>query len=437
MNQTAAPTIPPSAEALTEARRLALESEAAGNAALPDTAAPQADPAAGAGNAVVDERHAREQAIKPQKSPADLAREAIGSKYRESRGRNPDSSEQALTDGVNRMMSEAEGRPFDQSQPTDASTVAQRTAPARAPSAAPAASDQPLAKPADMVTIIVEGRQVAVPASEIWRQGVAAAQKLSTADARLERASQAERSLIAERQAIDSRAAEIRAATPAGVAQAARPTSLPTGGKSNLEATKQALNALLDSDVDGAAQALDRIVTEQVDARLAATRASASPTPAPQSDSAVHPARLEEPWTVAQREEANAEFLRTHSDIAYNPELMAVAVQRMRVEMDNPANRAAKADLGRIVLRIGSEMTRDLASRGSSAPQPSPSDLAPQPRSASTVDELAARRQLAARVPGIPPSATARTVTAAPSGPTPPTRSEAVQAMRRSRGQPV
>lgn len=434
MSQNTTPTTPPSTEALAEARRMALESEAAGNSTLPDNAPPQAgDPAATSGNAVVDERHAREAAVRPQKSSADLAREAIGARYRETRGQNPDSSELAISEGVTRMMAEAEGRPIEQTQPSDSAAIPRRAAPAPAASTG---SDQPLAKPNDTVTILVEGRQVAVPASEIWRHGVAAAQKQSTADARLQRVTEAERALTIERQALDARAAEIertRAATPTGGAPASTSTaSPPSGGRPSVETTKKALSALLDGDVDGAAQALDQFVTEQVDAKQAAARASAPPAATPQSAS-VHPARLEEPWTVAQREEANAEFLRTHPDIAYNPELMAVAVQRMRVEMDNPANRAAKVDLGRIVLRIGSEMTRDLPSRGAPAPDSNPT---PQPR-ANTGDELAARRQLAARVPGIPPSATARTVIAASTGSAPPTRSDAVQAMRRSRGQPV
>lgn len=356
-------------------------------------------------------------AAPPAKTPADLAREAIYAKSDARHAPQEADGNEPRPDLRRIMEAEAQGIPFHQlpAEPPAAPSAPARTATPVTP-AAPAA---PLAQIPEMVSIRVEGRELAVPAADVIRAGVASLQKESSADIRLQRVTLAEQALLAERARLDARAAEIeRATTPRGAAQPAGGASLPSGGQPKPAGIRKALEALLDSDVDGAATALGQAVTEQVEARLA-NGGAARPHPSPAPAAGTIPA----PWSQQEINHANTLFERAYGDILNNPAALATASARMAQEMANPVNRIGRIDLVAVADRIGQEMRRSVT--------PAP---APQP-SANSADELAARRSLAARIPASLPLAAVRSVGPAPGAPAFPSRSEQVAAMRKARGQ--
>lgn len=379
---------------------VAAEAAAAAAATPPDSAAEPTPPAS-------------------TKTPADLARDAIYARAAAARAAQGDESTQAMAAGVRQMNGEDEGVPIV-------------TTPPVAPSAVPpvgAAATPPLANSQEMVTIHVEGRAIAVPAADVLRHGVAALQKESTADVRLQRATMAERAIAASAAALEVRAAEIerlRATTPTGAAPASTDGNLPPGGQPQVGTTKKALDALLDSDAETAAKALDQVIAERVKAGFDAARAAtggAPPTPTPTGESAIP-----SPWSPKDIEHANQLFAVGFADVTQNPTVMAQAIARMQQEMASPINRMAKVDLLELAAKVGTEL-RTIYHRAPAPPNP-----APPPPASNSADELAARRTLAARVPGVPTPAAPRSV-GPPTEARPPSRAEVVANMRKSRGQ--
>ncbi len=337
---------------------------------------------------------------KPHKTPGDLARDEIYAKAQARRAEAGDASEQAMRAGVASMLNE--------------------------PEAAPAASEKPasppLAQNPEMVTLTVDGREIQVPSADVWKHGVATLQKQTAADIRLQRAAQAERQIALEREALDRRAAEIAAAqrlpAQADAASSEDATDLPKGGsKGGRAGTKQVLDALLDSDTETAAKALDRVVAERVEATMKARGASPAATPSTTVRD------IPDPWSKAQKDAANDVFATVFPQILHNPVELAKASARMQAEMANPVNRMGKVDLAVLATRIGAEQVRYMAPATPAATPPE-----------SNADALAARRSLAARVPVVPGTPSARSALNAPAAAAVPTRAEIVQQMRKSRG---
>lgn len=380
----------------------------------------------------------------PSKTPADKQRDAIYARRSAALAATEQPADAgggepapvAPVDLQAMMEAEAAGTPYvprpaaPAAAPAPAAPVAPRAgAPA---SAAPAA---PLASLPTEFSITVEGRTMKVPAADVLRAGMATLQKETTADIRLQRVSSAERQLAAEREALDRRRAEIessRAPAPAAGAPAtSAPAHLPSGGANGgvRAATKKALDALLDSDTDGAAEALESVIAEQVEARVRATRAPAAPAAAPSGPPAARaPAAVPEaPWSGSEIASANLFFERAYQSVLTHPVLGVRATQLMQQEMANPVNRIGRVPLMELADRVGQEMSRQL----SSASPPAPA----VPAGAVVADELAARRHLALRVPGVPPSSSAGRQITAPTAPAFPSRSEIVQQMRAARHQ--
>lgn len=412
--------------------RAALEAEAAGN--TPAAAATGPDDRLPPGKSPAMLAAERAQAEKKlqegeHKSPADLAREAITAKFAAARSTRQDESVEAMREGVNQFLPEAQTPPL---APPAATTQPSGATPA------PTSTDHPLANRGEVVTIHVDGREYTVPAEEVLRHGVATLQKQTAADLRLQRVTEAEQQFLrqaaAERAALEARRLEIeslRATTPQrGAAQATDAGNLPSGEPPSDGAMQQALEALLDSDVKGAAKSLDRIITEQVESRLSkrmqAQPAPAQPAPAP----TVHPQSPNDPWSQAERDDANNAVFEAFGELTRNPTFQAGFVQRIQNEMASPVNRAAHVNLNHLALRIAREVAFSGQPSAPAPAQPQPNLSAANP----IADEIAARRSLAARVPGLPAPSQVRAVTPAPSGPAPLTRSQVVQQMRKARG---
>ena len=389
------------AEAIQEARRAALEAEASGNSVLPGEADPNGSSETGLPPGVDPSK----VPTGPRKSSADLARDAIYARAIANRNAGADESTADMHAGVEAMLAEATGQP-----------TGEPIAPGEQPVAKSVAT--PLANPQDTITVVVDGRAIAVPTAEVIRQGIATVQKETAADIRLQRVSQAEQAIAVQRAALDARAAEIerRATTQTGAAQPGASEHLPSGGQPRASATKEALDALLDSNVDGAAQKLDQVIADQVEAKLAA-RGQPLPTATPANTVA-------EPWSMQEKIHANRLFERAYPDVLRHPQAAQQAVARMQAEMESPVNRLGKVDLVELADRIGQEMRAAITP----APRPAPSVAF------NSADELQARRTLAARVPGVPASSVARSVSPAPSGPAPKSRSDVVADMRKARG---
>ena len=381
--------------------RAALEAEAAGNAVVAaDT--PAVTPAPGRTSAQVE----RDILAAPRKTPADEAREAIYARAAANRG-NIDESETAMNMGV-RAMLEATGE-----MPTGVPIN---------PGAEPVTA-RPLDRTQDMVTIHVEGREFSVPASQVLEAGRATLQKETSADYRLQRVALAERQILEERASLDRRSAEIealRAATPTGASAPTARTDLPSGGTGATEGTEQALTALLDSDVKGAAQQLSRIVAETVRAEVKAMGMSAQPAVA----AAPSVSEADRAWPQATRDGVNRQVIASFPQIARNPTLAQHFTARLANEMANPTNIAGRVDLGEMAGAIANEILHG----------PTRVVQPPQPVANGSADELAQRRTLAARVPGVPMPSATRSVNPAP-GPAPKTRSDIVNDMKKARGQ--
>src|SRR6202158_2915502 len=143
-----------------EQRRAVLEAEASGNSVLPDAAPARPDaPHAGA---------PAEPQAPPQPSRGDQQRAAIAEKFAAARNQNQDDSEASMQTGVRAMLAETEGRPMN----LEGAPQPQAPQPAAA-ARAPAAASPPLANEPEMVTLVVDGREMAVSAAEVWRQGMA------------------------------------------------------------------------------------------------------------------------------------------------------------------------------------------------------------------------------------------------------------------------
>lgn len=389
------------------ADREALEAEAAGATPGPDGVS---DVPAAAGGAP-----RKDVSIAPVKSPADVARDGIYARFSENRG-NLDESEVAMAEGTRALLAgETEGTP----EPAPA-------APARAAApapAAPAAAAPPLDAPTDTVTVVVDGRRIAVNRADIERAGIEAFQKTSSADFRLQRASRAEQALIVERQALDARARELEqsrgSSTPADGGRPG-PSSDGTG---NSDAVKKALEGLLEGDVETAASRLTQAL-EDVSRRSSATRAAPAAPAAPERPMADGPPM---PWSQREIDLANERVVAAYRDMAYHPQASRVFTDRMAREMANPANRAGRVDLTTIALDIGREVSDEL--RATPPPRVAP----PAPPANGVQDELAQRRTLAARVPVVP-TAVSRTQDPRGTVVQPQSRSQAVAQMRKARG---
>lgn len=372
--------------------------------------------------------------IQPGKTRGDLERDAIYARAQANRLRPGDESIQAMAEAVQSLNAD-QGIPINPEPVEPVQQPAQLTnpqavepaEPVQQPSAPPAnPAAQPIAKPVEMVTIKVDGRQIAVPAADVIAAGVQTLQKERAADVRLQRVSQAEQQLILDRAALDRRAAEIsQASTPRGDAQPAGGGPLPTGGQPKPSPElKQALEALLDSDTDKAAEALQKVIADQVRAAPGSARPAAPAAAQPGTET-----EIRAPWTNDEIAVANQAIDLAFQDVVSNPQTKAEVTARIVAEMQNPINRIGKVP----IMTIAAQACRDVREEFHTLQTPPP----PPPAGSTVVDELQARRILAARVPGVPTSGQPRSIPTAPAAAPRKSGTDVVNEMRKARGQPV
>jgi hypothetical protein len=305
-----------------------------------------------------------------------------------------------------------------------------------------AAGDESAADPAAVATgeetrtIRVDGQDKTVPLSEIEKAGIAALQKDTASELRLERAARAEREAVALRDQLQARldqAGKVLSAAPPdqgalpGSGRAAPSTDAPANPEA-VEALRQAQEALLDGDLGRGSELLNTVIA----ASVAKAMLAAGKTPEPPAGANANAgATAAAPWVKEEVEKANQYFADAFFDVAGNPQRMAYAVERIKAEMADPANRGL--DLSKITRLVGLEARRlpdaDLprspppAATGASVPGSTP---------------IGRGRVLKARIPAIPTGGNLRGSGAPASGTDrPQSGSEYVQQLRKSRGLPT
>lgn len=255
----------------------------------------------------------------------------------------------------------------------------------------------------DLVTIKVDGKEQQVPRDEVYKFGIRAMQKEIAADARLAEAANMRRQLESERYAMQKREAEIRALA-AQMEKKDQNTGHPTAGaKEYRDIAKAALKAMYDGEEDAAVDQLVRLsegrnhVTPEDLQRMAAEASR-------QAKLEVQQELRQEKWNT-EVQEAREWFEREHKDIATDPEWRTMADRETADLMTQHPDWFPK--------QIVKEAAARIAKLRKSIPEPVSRRSAKQ-----AIDNP---RTASGRLP-------------APKEPSPQTRSQYIQELRRSRG---
>jgi hypothetical protein len=281
-----------------------------------------------------------------------------------------------------------------------------------------AQGDAPIASAAKMVKIVVDGVEREVSEDDVRNAGVAALQKLSAADARLQESATHEARVRAWAEAEEARlraiAASIRTSPPPSATDAQAPEDV----KSTIE---KSLGMLVEGQQKEAAELLASVLNRRNATASPETAGRGADPNGADSQLTVQPPPVRRSKT--EIEEANRVFNDEYGDL--NDAAFEFTKELALANLRDPSN--ASRNVTDIVRAAGNKARAVFKNVTPPAPTPS---AAPTPGA----DAQESRRQLKGRIPLAPTGASARAPAPPSEGPRLPTNKDYVAALQRRSG---